>query len=151
MKRSARPHLLPALLFAVYCLVMVWLLFVFHRRPYGIRSYNLIPLRTIRGYLFGFSRGWTSALLRYAVINLVGNITVFIPLGWFMPRLFARQRRFGVFIVSVMLIISAVEASQLIAAIGALDVDDLILNTFGAALGWIIWKISSRLYGRDKT
>ena len=140
MKKHGKTRLGCAVLFAIYCLAMLWLLFLYRRAPTGIRRYNLIPLQTIRRYLVGFTLGWTSARLRIALVNLAGNVAVFVPLGWFLPRLFSAQRRLGWFLLTVLLAVSAVELCQMLTTFGTLDIDDLLLNALGAVIGWTVWK-----------
>ena len=139
MRNSAIKHFI-RITFALYCFVMLWLLF--HRAHGAERSYNLIPLYTIRGYFDIFSRfdSYGGGLKLYAVINFGGNIFLFVPLGIFLPLLFTGERRFWVFALTVILLISAVEAVQYITYTGAMDIDDLFLNTFGACIGYLIWR-----------
>ena len=131
-------------LFILYCLVMLWLLF--HRAHWEERSCNLIPLRTIRGYFEIFARFdfYGSGTRMYAVVNFAGNVLLFTPLGMFLPYLFGNERRFPVFFLTVVFIISAVESVQYLTYTGAMDIDDLILNTLGAVTGYMIWKWEDR-------
>ena len=126
--------------FAFYCLIMLWLLF--YRARGDERSCSLEPLYTIRGYFNILFHpdiyGW--GLRRYAVINFGGNILLFVPLGLFLPSLFPAQQRFWVFFLTVALTISAVEVTQYLTYTGAMDVDDLLLNTAGACLGYLLFK-----------
>ena len=143
MKKSTRRLCL--LLFALYALLLL-LLLLFQRTPRSGHSYNLVPLRTIRGYWLVLSREIDGGLplLRYAVTNFAGNLLAFLPLGFFLPLLFSRQRRFPLFLLTAVGIIVLVELLQLLSRRGALDVDDLLLNLPGACLGWLIWALASR-------
>lgn len=138
-KRSLAPAL-----FAAYVLVLALLLF--QRRLQPAHSFNLIPLRTIRGYFLVLAREDAAGLsLRpYAVTNLLGNLLAFLPLGIFLPLLFRRQRRFWTFLPSSAAVIALVELLQLLSRRGALDVDDLLLNLPGACLGWLLWRLAQR-------
>ena len=131
-------------LFALYVLCLALLLF--QRRLQPEQSFNLIPLRTIRGYLLILGRDDAAAasLLPYAATNFLGNILAFLPLGLFLPLLFPRQRRFWLFMLTAALCIAFVELLQLLSRRGALDVDDLLLNWPGAILGWLLWKLAQR-------
>ncbi len=142
MKKTTRRHCL--LLFALYALLLILLLF--QRTPRAAQSYNLIPLRTIRGYLLVLAReiDGGSALLRYAVTNFAGNLLAFLPLGVFLPLLFPLQRRFRLFFLTAAGLIALVELLQMLTRRGALDVDDLLLNLPGACLGWLIWRLAAR-------
>lgn len=133
-----------AALFVLYGLIM--LLLLFQRAPREGHPYNLTPLETIRPCVDLLLRRDPVALsLRpYAVINLVGNLVVFIPLGVFLPLLFRRQRSFLLFLATVIPAVCLVELLQLWTRRGALDIDDLILNVPGACLGWLGWWIWQR-------
>lgn len=74
----------------------------------------------------------------YARWNVMGNILLFIPFGALM-RGFAKKMRGA--LASFGLSLSAslgFELIQLMYAIGEFDVDDIILNVFGALLGYIL-------------
>ena len=92
---------------------------------------------------------WGSALVyagqaRLAVVNLVGNVVMFVPLGFLLPKVSARQRKFWRAMVTTALIILLVEMIQLFSLRGICDVDDLILNVLGAAIGYGIYKIFAK-------
>ena len=131
-------------LFALYVLCLALLLF--QRRLQPEQSFNLIPLRTIRGYflILGREDAAAEAFRPYAVTNFLGNLLAFLPLGLFLPLLFRRQRRFWLFLLTAALCIAFVELLQLLSRRGALDVDDLLLNLPGAILGWLLWRLGIR-------
>ena len=65
----------------------------------------------------------------------------FVPYGFVLPVI-ARRMRNGFFIILSGFCISlSVEAIQLITKVGCFDVDDMILNTLGAALGYGIYAV----------
>ncbi len=127
-----------ALLFALYALAMLALLFL--RTPREAPDWNLTPLRTIAVYFRILCGGavYGPALRRYAWINLLGNVVLFIPLGLFLPALFKRQRSLPVFVLTVCGIMIIIEAAQALTSLGTLDIDDLLLNELGALLGFAL-------------
>lgn len=139
------------ILFLGYAAVMLWLLFGQRIGDEGITVYfginsdnlNLTPLKTVKLYLWLLENSTDAALLRHAVVNLVGNVVLFIPLGWFLPHLWARFRGFFKTVFTVILLIAAVEAVQYFTLLGSCDIDDLILNVFGAMAGYGLWKIGA--------
>lgn len=139
------------IIFLVYVAVMLWLLFGQRIGEEGITVYfgissdnlNLMPLKTVRLYLWLLQNSTNEALLRHAVINLMGNVVLFVPLGWFLPRIWARLRCFFKTVLAVILLISAVEVVQYFTRLGSCDIDDLILNLFGAVAGYCMWKIGT--------
>lgn len=127
--------------FACYVLVLVLLLF--GRTQHAGHPYNLLPLKTIRDYfaVLGRDDPVGISLRPYALINFVGNLLAFLPLGLFFPLLFSRQRSFGCFLLTVTAAICLIEVLQFASRRGALDIDDLLLNLPGAVLGWLCWKM----------
>ena len=132
-------------LFCIYGVIMLWLLFDrvggIEGMPYWdqIRAnLNLEPFHTIRLFLKVLdSRIYSTT----AIINLGGNVILFIPLGFFLPRVFPALGKFWRTILTTTLIITAVELTQLFTLLGSCDVDDLILNVMGAALGYVFHKL----------
>jgi len=102
----------------------------------GWEHANLKPFSTIR--LFSSKRVSTE----YSYKNIGGNIIGFIPLGILLPFLFPVLRRFVWLTGTVFLLSLLFETTQLIAGIGVFDVDDLILNTAGGILGYILYAVS---------
>ena len=78
-------------------------------------------------------------LVRAALINLLGNVVMFVPLGLFLPLIFTKLRKLWRTLFTVTLLIAVVEIAQLFTLLGSCDVDDLILNLLGAALGYGIY------------
>lgn len=108
--------------------------------------YNLVPFREI-------SRFWTyrNILGIYSFLNLVGNVLIFVPAGFFIPILCKKRRSF-LFTVCVTFEMSLlVECLQLIFRVGSFDVDDLILNTLGGILGYLLLTILQRWRNHEKT
>ena len=123
--------------FICYILFLIKLLFLsrvsllklFNSHRTSMRSINLIPYNSITEYISGS----TGNLKKFAFSNVAGNIAIFIPLGIYLTLLKKDKRvitnMFFIFIVSLF-----VEIIQGLLGIGASDIDDLILNSFG---GWI--------------
>ena len=78
--------------------------------------------------------------------NLFGNLFILTPLGILLP--FAWRKKHSVFLITAIgfLVSMAVETLQLVLGVGAFDVDDLILNTLGVIVGYILYKIGELLY-----
>ena len=75
-----------------------------------------------------------------AAANLAGNALLFFPAGILLPGLFRRLRRWGPYLGLMLGLILAVEVAQLFTLRGSLDVDDVLLNGFGAVLGFWLWR-----------
>jgi glycopeptide antibiotics resistance protein len=68
-------------------------------------------------------------------MNIIGNITMFIPVGIVWPICFSRLNTIGKTILVGAGLTLFIEVSQLFCIGRHTDVDDLILNTFGVAIG----------------
>lgn len=110
------------------------------------RRVSLIPFKTIMRFIPILLRdGLISNSLRphlnSGAINIVGNIAVFIPVGILIPLI---SRRVSTFKVTILLGFTAslvIEILQFLFAEGRImDIDDLILNTLGVAVGWVVYK-----------
>jgi glycopeptide antibiotics resistance protein len=100
---------------------------------------NLRPFSTIR--LFSSARVSTE----YSYKNIGGNIIGFIPLGILLPLVFPfvkNWRRLMGFVFCISLLF---ETAQLVTGVGVFDVDDLILNTTGGIIGYILYAVAMRL------
>ncbi len=141
--------------FAVYCLLMLWLLFGqrLGYAPWGTwwemvkSSVNLVPFRTIGDYILMIRSTENLHLVRHAFVNLAGNIVMFVPLGVFLPVVGKRTLTFGGTMLLSLCIIASVEVLQLLTLLGSMDIDDLIFNMAGAALGYGIYAVVRRFVG----
>lgn len=55
-------------------------------------NYNLIPLKTLKKFISICKNSTNPYMVRFSIINLIGNIVIFIPLGFFLPCLFEKIR-----------------------------------------------------------
>lgn len=145
-KRKSNRQPFVRLLFLVYGLVLLWLLF---GRPQGWveslsykqmlrQNVNLTPLLTIKNYWYVVRHGTDAALIRHCAINLAGNVLLFIPIGYWLVRLWPRFRNFFLFLATCAGTILLIEALQLFTLLGSFDVDDIILNLSGMTLGYLL-------------
>lgn len=151
MKKSKSTERQPFLrfLFVLYCAAMLWLLFGRSRGWVAGLSYreqikgsiNLIPFYTIRNYLYVIIHRSNDSVLVHCIINLVGNVVLFIPAGYLLPKLFPKQRNYFRFFLTCTGSMLLVELLQLFTLLGSFDVDDLILNLFGMTIGFLIYTI----------
>lgn len=137
-KKSIR--ILEIVLFAVYLILLCYFLFIAERmgRSFAERTYhyNLMPFKEIRRFwTYRNTLGYWSVFL-----NLVGNVVAFLPFGILLPRLFPRCRKFLLTTLFSFEFSLCVEFIQLVGKVGSFDVDDLLLNTLGGALGFLIYR-----------
>jgi glycopeptide antibiotics resistance protein len=96
------------------------------------RSLNLVPFQTIWAYVSGSNH----LRATFAISNILGNIIAFIPFGLFLQTI-RRRKSFWTSVLIIAVTTVTVEAIQYIFGLGASDIDDVILNTFGGLIG--IW------------
>lgn len=99
-------------------------------------SYNLVLFREIKR--FWQYRHQVGMFAMFT--NLFGNVIIFMPFGFFLPMASKRRRFFAAVFYSFGLSLG-VETFQLISRVGSFDVDDLLLNTIGGAVGYMIYVI----------
>lgn len=73
------------------------------------------------------------------------NIIMFIPLGIILPLMWKKFHHFKYTVKYAFFLSLFIEVSQLFTRFRATDVNDLIMNTLGAIIGWLIYFIFSRL------
>lgn len=99
------------------------------------RNIQLVPTRTILGFLeMVFSSSTNDTVKTLAAANLVGNIIMFVPLGIFWGR-----KRFISFLIWAVALTIIIEVVQLFTLKGSFDVDDILLNVFGAVIGYFLY------------
>ena len=126
---------------AAWLIVILWLTLAIFPNPDA--KVNLIPFRSITHDLYRLDHDF--------VLNFLGNLAAFIPLGFFLP--FARTSRTSVGLVVALgvTISSMIEVAQYVSGQRVCDVDDILLNTLSAVAGhqlamlWIAreWKRSA--------
>lgn len=136
------------IIFALYIVLLCY--FLFFAEMFGRTGadreyhYNLVLFKEIRRFwnnrhILGFWPVFT---------NIAGNVIGFMPYGFFLPVLSGYVRGGSekrilpgvvrIFILSLLLSLF-VETVQLAYRVGSFDVDDLLLNTLGGVLGYILY------------
>jgi len=137
--------------FSTYAVLMLWLLFgmrssrLFYA-PDGywhrlIESINPIPFQTI----LEFAKKLGNKANGDAVINLFGNVIMFIPLGFFLPAVFPKARSFKQCMLISLIILCVVELTQLVTLLGTMDIDDVILNMLGVLMGYGVYRLWKKI------
>ena len=108
------------LLFGAYCIAIFLVLFVRKRFNIGDEPYweqvkmsiNLVPFRTIYGSLYSIIHRTIPYLIPHDIISLLGNFALFMPFGYFIPRLFRRYTAFTRFVLLTFVVLLFVETLQ---------------------------------------
>ena len=140
LKGTTKRQKMGWVLFLLYLALLSYLMFFsedFGRtNPNRGYAYNLAPFKEILRFITYYE----TLGMKAVVVNLAGNVIAFMPFGFFMPVVSRRSRGpvriiFLGFGFSLML-----ETIQLVFKVGSYDVDDLILNTLGAAIGFFCYR-----------
>lgn len=113
---------------------------------YSQYRYNLIPFREI----VRFIKYWEYIDFFSVVVNLLGNVVAFMPFGALIRWVVDRKVRWFQAMGYTFLFSLCVELLQLVAKVGVFDVDDLILNTLGGLLGFIVYYLLLLLNRRSE-
>lgn len=139
------------ILFIIYLLLLITILFLKNEYRMGgfedintfsnehFETINIIPFATIIGYISGLL--FEDININIVVINLATNLLLFAPMGFFIPILFDKKvkniKQFGMVMVLITIL---VEILQFITYSGSTDIDDIILNTTGAIIIYMLMK-----------
>ena len=131
--------------FVIYVIAMLY--FLFFADAMGRMSsdtmvgYNTKLFKEIHRYLIN----WRQIGFSIAFLNIGGNIIGFLPLGFLLPFVNAKNRTFFRTLFICIYVTMTVEVIQLSLHVGCFDVDDMFLNTVGGICGYVIFMIGSML------
>ncbi|WP_070040534.1 VanZ family protein [Robinsoniella peoriensis] len=147
MKKETKRKIkwISVVLFMFYLILLTYFLFfaesygrVLSEREY---SYNLQPLKEIKRFWI-----YREQLGFFAVFtNIIGNVLCFVPFGAIFPVLNRKTRHFVVIVLLSFQFSLIVECIQLISKVGSFDVDDLLLNTIGGMIGYLVFCVCNRV------
>ena len=113
------------LLFIIYLLLLYYLLLSTENASSGL---NLVPFKEITRYQIGTTQFF---------YNVIGNIVLFLPFGFFVSDFVKAKKTHQILIVSILISLTA-ELIQF--KIGrAFDIDDVLLNVTGAIIGFMLY------------
>lgn len=93
---------------------------------------NFVPFKTI----FSYINGEQGRMITF--FELIGNIVIFVPIGFLIPLIYKRitWQKLLIFAITISLFI---EVLQIVFHVGVFDIDDIILNSFGTMIGYLIF------------
>lgn len=86
--------------------------------------------------------------------QVIGNFIMLFPLGIYLPLLLKGLRRLSGFfavLLTSFLVSLGIEALQLATSYRSTDIDDVILNTMGACLGFIVYQLLKLIILKKET
>lgn len=82
--------------------------------------------------------------------DVVGNSCMLFPLGFYLPLLYNRVSNFFTVTFAALLVSLSIELMQLATNFRIADINDVILNTAGAAAGFIVFWMIRMLFVQSK-
>lgn len=99
---------------------------------------NMVPFRTIRRYMQIYGDD-------LFLVNVVGNIVMFMPWGFGLVLLWSRKQRLFSIILHALGLTLFIEFGQLFVG-RSVDVDDVILNFLGSCIGAALYFLLRKLF-----
>lgn len=119
------------LIFIIY-VVCLFEIVTLQDNNYGLS--NFIPFKEMLRYEFGS---------RLFIKNIVGNILLFLPYGYFSSE-YLKSKKISTPCILTLIVSLTIELVQL--NIGrTFDVDDVILNTVGGILGYLLYRLIDKI------
>jgi glycopeptide antibiotics resistance protein len=85
-------------------------------------------------------------IVLFCLRNTIGNLLLFIPLGILLPLVSDRFRSLARMLPAALCLSVTIETiqflSQFVGSPRSVDIDDVLLNTLGACLGFLIYRFS---------
>lgn len=136
-----------------------YLIFIFLFIFYIWMVYTVTGAGGLSDIIYAPEGGINDSIIR-ANINLVPfsrdigvtfylNIIMCVPLGFLLPLIWKDYRKIYKTIIAGLGFSLLIELSQLNTT-RATDIDDLIANTIGTVIGYLIWKVFSKIFNKDK-
>lgn len=140
-----RIRIISWILFIIYVMLLAY--FLFFSEAYGRTGFETREYRYNLELFREIKRFWRyrEQLGMISFLNLAGNVIGFIPFGFILPVL--SRKHLGAILVTLggFSFSLWVETMQLILKVGSFDVDDLLLNTIGVVIGYILFHICNGL------
>ncbi len=140
-------HTISVIFLIIYLAVLFWQTFFYAYGSYqrfqqAIIEFNLVPFKTIFHYMISFNR----LNMNVWFFNLFGNVIAFIPFGLLLPYITKKLNNMWRIIVLTVLLSFFIELMQIVYGVGVFDIDDIILNTVGGTVGYIIKQLISNIH-----
>lgn len=144
MSKGKRPILI--IVFALYCAALAYLTllkgigatFDMTYAEYIKANSNIIPFFSF--YVFITTPYKSAVVVKYFIINLAGNLLLFLPWGLLLPSIAGKLCSFGRFFVFTSIVIVIIELLQLFLMLGSADIEDYLLNIIGAVTGFFLYR-----------
>lgn len=148
------PALIVAFIVSIFC--RGWKKSTIHPSTFMLVIYGEVLLQTAflsrepgtrRGVDLKLFSTWGYTSVDHAFF--IENIMMFVPFGILMPIVFKKMQKMRWCVLAGVLCSCGIEVSQLMTQRGFCQLDDVVTNTAGTLLGWLIWKCASKTFWED--
>ena len=127
-KGSRKVVIYKEILSLIFIIYILCLYHVLTRDNTGYSGINLVPFKEMFRYTFGSDK---------FIKNILGNIILFIPFGFFTSYYLNTKKALTPTLITLIVSLCAEGIQYYIGRI--FDVDDILLNTFGGFLGYLLF------------
>lgn len=135
-------QLTAAIVLSVYVVLLLYFT-VFGRYSHPEYTYQIYFFKSYR-YLFE-QFDWQS------VRQIIINIAMLIPFGFLLPVLMKNKHKYLFTILLALLLILFIEIMQMVMQCGSFEVDDVVNNLLGTAIGLLLYRLISAVYHKSKS
>lgn len=127
--------------FIIYIALLAYFLFFSERYGRNIvhteYRYNLTLFKELRRFI-----QYRNIIgIESFIVNIFGNILAFTPFGFLLPIISPDNKKLIKITLRTLQFSLTIELLQLVFKVGIFDVDDLLMNTLGGIIGYLIYKI----------
>lgn len=134
LKNNKRIILYKELLTLLFVIYVLCLFYIVTFQDVSFNNSNFVLFREMFRYDFGS---------RLFIKNVIGNVILFLPYGFFMTYYLKLDRFKSIFGLSLLISLT-IESTQLM--IGRVfDIDDIVLNVIGGIVGFYIYKLMEKI------
>ena len=126
---------------SVYTVVLLYFTFIgrYSHEEYGFRI-----------YFFESYRKLFTHFNLHIVAQLLVNLGMLFPVGFLLPIVLVCRRKYLLTLLLSVFLTLFIETMQLVMKCGTFEIDDIINNIIGAALGAVAYAVIKRLISKDK-
>lgn len=130
IKNKVKIDLFKEIMMIIFGIYVLCIFYVVTYQDVNWSTSNFMPFKEIFRYSFGS---------RLFIKNVVGNMIMFMPYGFFITYFVKTKKVYIIMLLSLILSVT-IETTQLI--IGRVfDIDDIMLNLVGAVIGFLIFRL----------
>lgn len=111
---------------------------------------NILPIFNTIKDISLTSSNMPNYMIKFWIVNILGNLFILVPLATIVPILFKKFRNIKSTLVLCLLVSILIEFLQYLSVFlgnaRSVDIDDVILNSLGALIGFSIFKSINKKY-----